>query len=288
MVPENLSQLIAAIKQKKGLETLDDEFVRQRIEKIFAADNQIRQKFEGSRSFAQFSRSREYESLLKAIRKELRAVYGVFQQGDRAALISRLKTEGADREQILGDLLETHTSTKERMPYYAEIYAELAKRIPKPGKLLDLGCGMNPLSYYHMQAAGWSPEIVASDISEQDMELLNECFRMLKINAKAVRIDLVKEYEKLDGIDADAVLMLKLLDSLEEAKRHISYKIFDHLHAPWIVASFPTKSLGGQKRISAAGRTWFERLLTRKGLEWETFSVPNELFYVIRNPVRGA
>lgn len=275
-------ELIAAIKSKKGLETLDDDFVKQKVEKIFGSDNRIKKKFEASKDFAQFSRSREYESLLKSIRKELRAVYGVFQQGDREALLSRLKTADANREQVLNDILETHTSTRERMPYYAEIYGELAKRIPKPKRILDLGCGMNPLSHHYFQDVGWNPEIIASDISEQDMRFLTECFKVMKIKGKAVRLDLTAEYERLQEFPADVILMLKLLDSLEEAKRHISYKIFSNLRADWIVVSFPTKSLGGKRNISTAGRTWFERLLTRKELKWETFNVPNELFYVIR------
>src|SRR5262249_9180608 len=105
----------------------------------------------------------------------------------------------------------------------------------------------------------------------------------LGIPGRAVRIDLLSETERVRELKGDVTLLLKLLDSLEESHRHVSYKVFENIMTPWIVASFPTRSLGGRKGISAAGRTWFERLLKRRGLQWETFRVPNELFYVIRN-----
>jgi 16S rRNA (guanine(1405)-N(7))-methyltransferase len=280
----SLKELISAIKSKKGLENLDDAFVQQKIEKIFNADLRIKRKFEASKDFAQFSRSKEYEELLKKVRKELRAVYGVFQgDGDRDDILKRLRLTKDETEQLelVNQLLSLHTSTKERLPYYDNIYARICAL--KPHIVLDIGCGMNPLAYHHFVQHGCRPEIVASDISKTDMEFLQQCFKTLKIPGQAIPLDLTKDYAKLKEHPADVVLMLKLLDSLEEASRHISYKIFDNIEAEWIIASFPTKSLGGRKAIARAGRTWFERLLKRKELEWETFSVENELFYVIKN-----
>jgi 16S rRNA (guanine(1405)-N(7))-methyltransferase len=282
-------ELVAVIKSKRGLETLDDAFVQQKVEKIFNANNKLKQKFEQSKDFAQFSRSKEYEELLKRVRKELRAIYGVFQDAtltgekNREELLRRLRLtkDGTEKEEILTELLRAHTSTKERLPYYDEIYTEICNRT-HPISVIDLGCGMNPLAYHYFVKHGCKPTVVASDISRKDMEFLEECFRTLKIPGKAVPLDLTKDYERLRELKADVTLMLKLLDSLEEAHRHISYKLFENIRTEWVVASFPTKSLGGKKNIARAGRTWFERLLKRKGLSWETFAVENELFYVIR------
>jgi 16S rRNA (guanine(1405)-N(7))-methyltransferase len=276
-------ELIASVKSKKGLETLDDAFVQQKIEKIFNANNKLRKKFGESKDFRQFSRSSEYEELLKRIRKELRAVYGVFQAGgDRREILRMLRSaKSEERQKLVTGLLQLHTSTRERLPHYDEIYARICKLGPKT--VVDLGCGMNPIAYNYFEKNGCRPKIFASDISKTDMGFLEECFKALDIPGRAKAMDLTKEYEELGKIKGDVTLMLKLLDSLEEAHRHISYKIFDNIKTPWIIASFPTRSLGGKKRIAAAGRTWFERLLKRKSLQWETFSVENELFYVIKN-----
>lgn len=279
---EKIHSLVSAIKSRKGLETLDDEFVRQKIEKIFSGNAKLEKKFDESKNFDQFSRSKEYDALLKTVRKELRAVYGVF-QGDKRDVLLKSPGEMKEKEAVIKEILMSHTSTRERIPYYDEIACELTKRIPTPKRIIDLGCGMNPVAYHYFAKHGWKPEIFASDISSQDMEFLTDAFRILHICGKAKRMDLITEYEHLKTLEGDVTLLLKLLDSLEEAKRHISYKIFDCITTPWIVASFPTKSLGGKKSIASAGRTWFERLLKRKELVWETFSVQNEMFYVIRN-----
>lgn len=262
--------IIRAIKDKPELASLDDSFVQKKVEEYLQGHPEVREKRESSRDFAQFQRSREYKGLLKNVRRELREIYGVFRLDDC--------NPDDDPEKILG----SHTSTRERLPFYDIIYKELSSRIPAPKTLLDLGCGMNPLSYSWMKRHGWSPEIIASDVSSGDMEFLMEAFQAHGIPGRTIALDLIKDCEILENIDADVTFMLKLLDSLETVERFISYKIFEHIASRWIVVSFPTKSLGGKKTIPAKGRSWFERLLKRFGYGFETFSVENEMFYVVR------
>lgn len=287
---DKIEELVESLKSKKGLTTLDDDFVRDKVDRIFASNNIIKRKFQSSASFKQFSKSQEHEELQKRIRKELRAIYGVFQTDEgkaRREIIDKLRIthDDTERKKAVDGLLETHTSTKERLPHYDEIYAVLCEKI-HPTSIVDLGCGMNPLAHHYFAQHNCWPTIVASDISADDMKFLDECFAALSIPGKTIPLDLTKDSDiaKLPALTkgADATLLFKLLDSLEEAKRHISYKLFDSIKSRWIVASFPTKSLGGKKNIARAGRSWFERLLARKGLAWETFSVENELFYVVK------
>jgi len=279
-------ELIASIKSKKELFALDDSFVQQKIDKIFRADNTVQNKFDESKKFKQFARSKEYEDLLKKIRKELRTIYGVFQEGTtkkRVQLLEKLRITKNTQEQqkITNELLRLHTSTRERLPYYKTIYAEIVRRI-QPKIIIDIGCGMNPLAYNYFVQQECRPTIIASDISKEDMEFLEQCFSALNIPGKTIALDLITEHTKLKTLHGDVTFLFKLLDSLEEAKRYISYNIIENITTPWIVVSFATKSLGGKKNISVKGRSWFERLLKRKNLSWETFSVENELFYMIR------
>ena len=278
---DRVGELVAAVKAKRGLGTLDDSFVREKLLNVLRSDATIKRKLDSAKGVGQFLRSAQWEVMLKRVRKELRIVYGAFQAGDRETLIERL-AKSSGRERIVGDILETHVSTKERAPYYPQIARELAKRMPAPKVIIDLGCGMNPLAHESFRSVGWNPSWIASDVSEADMRFLAKAFDALEIQGKTVRIDLLSEIDKVKALKGDVTFLLKLLDSLEESKRHVSYELFDAIRTPLIVASFPTKSLGGKKRISTAGRAWFARLLTRKGLSWETFRVPNELFYVIR------
>jgi hypothetical protein len=94
--------------------------------------------------------------------------------------------------------------------------------------------------------------------------------------------------EKAARVKPDVIFMLKLLDTLETIKRHHTKKLIPRLaeHAQWIVVSFATQSLGGNKTISDSRRTWFESFLARQkescGWTYDTFSIPNEKFYLIR------
>lgn len=275
-----IKEIVRAIKSKKELASLDDAYVREKVGEHLRKHPGLKGKLEASRDFPQFSRSQEYRKLLKEVRKGLRAIYGVFQEKDRRRLLHRLK-ETEDQVSIAEEILETHTSTRERLPHYPALYSELASRLPAPKTLLDLGCGMNPLSCIYFPK-GWDPLITATDLSSEDMAFLAACLEALHAKAETFALDLAQEPERVAEHPADLVLMFKLLDSLEEAQRHISYRLFEHLRARHAIVSFPTKSLGGKKTIARAGRAWFERLLERKGYSWETLEIPNELFYVVR------
>lgn len=272
-----MEELTRLIKQKKELQDLDDGYVLEKIVSYLDSHPKTRKKLEDSEDTEKFSRSKEYKEMLKSVRKELRAVYGVFQEGDPSKYLDKLEKDDTG---AIEKMLSTHTSTRERLPYYDLMYSELQRRLPEPKRIMDIGCGLNPLSIWAYST--WKPHIIASDVSSKDMEFLSKCFEIMRVPNTTVRLDLTKDYEKLATMEADTVFMLKLLDSLEEIERHISYKIFDNLRADWAVVSFPTKSLGGKKQIAKAGRTWFERLLTRKGFGWETFEIPNELFYIVK------
>jgi hypothetical protein len=49
--------------------------------------------------------------------------------------------------QIVSELLAAHVSTVERTPYYKDFYSNLFAAISPPKSILDIGCGLHPLSY---------------------------------------------------------------------------------------------------------------------------------------------
>lgn len=266
-----VDDLVSAVKAKKELSNLDDEFVRTRVLRVLDSDARIREKYEKRKDSAQFMRSKEYAKILKSVRKDLREIYGVFQVAKRHKVT----------EENLHDVLSTHISTRERLPFYDLIYKELSNRIPAPKVLLDLGCGLNPLTYQWMRRHGWAPFIIGVDISKADMQFLGEAMEHMGIPGKTHALDITQSYGELANIAADVTLVLKLVDTLESIERHVTRRILDYLPSKWIVVSFATRSLGGKKRIPMKGRGWFERVLQRKKLRFTTFSVENEFFYII-------
>ncbi len=285
-------EMILEIKRKRELADLDDHYVREKIERILQQNKKMRTKAANANSFKEFARSKEFAELKKLVRAELRAVYGVFDLDEkkrRKELLLKLrdnKDTGDNKinDGLIRELLVLHQSSKERIDHYDAIYKKIFSITGRPKSVLDLGCGANPYSYPYL---GCAPVYVAMDLPSDDLKDLVAFFRMEGIDGEAMAVDLVKDYGKLGSLlgenPVDVIFLFKVLDSLEAVKRNISGKIIDALRARWIVVSFPLVSIGGGKAIRNERRAWFEKLLARKGLAYETFSVVNETFYVIRD-----
>ena len=122
-----MNLLVKKIKEKKELSDVSDEVVVSTL-----ADYLNKHRISMPKS------EKEIKKLKKKIRKKLRKCVGRFQvkinQNERAKLLEENKID---------EILQTHSSTKERL----EIYGLLIEKIKEinPKSILDLGCGINPL-----------------------------------------------------------------------------------------------------------------------------------------------
>ncbi|MFH1823441.1 MAG: methionine biosynthesis protein MetW [archaeon] len=201
----------------------------------------------------------------KEARKKLREVYGMFW------IKKRSKIKKLVEEKRLLELLKAHRSTAERLDFYP-LFLEM---IPNNSKILDLGCGFNPIAFFYFNK---KIDLTASDISQEDLELIKKINPKIKI----MKLDLTKDYFKIKE-KYDIILLLKLLDVIEAQERNISEKIILHLlkHSKKLIVSFSTKSLGGRKTIRVIKRTWFEKLLKKNKINYSIKEFSNEIFYVL-------
>lgn len=272
-----MENLIADIKSKKELKSLDKKIVEEYLEKFFKTNSHLKVKLEAKKFN---KKSSEYKLVLKEVRKNLRQIYGVFIEkdyGKREKLLQEMKT--LKESEALTKILSLHKSTKERIPYYKEVYSNILAITGKGKIILDLACGLNPLSYGFL---GYKPEYIASDIAEKDLEFIDSFFKKFKIKGKTIKIDLVTEQEKLKTIKIDICFLLKALDSLETRKRYISQELIENINSKWLIVSFPKKSLGSAKEISKKKRQWFIKMLENKGFLHHEFEVENEFFLVVK------
>src|SRR3989338_2347218 len=110
-------------------------------------------------------KKREYKKLVKEVRNELNRVYGVFQLGTNLDL-------------------KSHKSTKERIEIYPTLYKRIFNLTGKPKSILDLGCGLNPLSYIYL---GNHLKYIASECNRKDCLLLEEWFKNNKIDEQIIK-----------------------------------------------------------------------------------------------------
>ena len=271
--------LVRDVLAKKELGNLDDDLVAEKI-RFFLAKSSNKKVLDklGKVSYAQFQRSKEHGELVKKVRAELREIYGVFIMSGykkRHNLLEELKKNPSLESH--NKILALHKSSNERLPHYPIIYKKIFEITGIPKKIIDLACGLNPISYPYF---GSKPEYIACDLAEKDLEFIQAYFDIMKIKGSVKKVDLTKEKDFANMV-ADVAFLFKTLDSLEAVEWNVSEKVLASLKSKFIVVSFATKSLGGKKTIKKEKRNWFERLVDKQGYVVKTFEVPGEIFYVI-------
>ncbi|MFH1455816.1 MAG: hypothetical protein ABIF40_02615 [archaeon] len=259
-----ITELVEEVKKKKELRSLDYEFVKSVVDSVVKTFDK------------DLSKKKHQKEVVKESRRILREVYGAFKLHkfhkandlvDEISSITDLETHDK--------VLSLHTSTKERLPFYSEIYLKIFSVTGNVNSVLDLGCGLNPISYPYMNKRNL--KYYATELTEDDAKLLNKYFSKLKIKGEAFALDLtiIPMLPK-----ADVCFMFKLLDTLETIKKNVSKELVHSLNVKWLVVSFPTRTLGGKNKISKNRLSWFKQII--KDYKYEEFEVFNEVFFIVK------
>lgn len=100
------------------------------------------------------TRLKEYKAVIKGVRKKV--YYHLRQYQPDTGESGRLREllgqhvaagERDQAKQVVSELLLTHVSTRERANAYPDFYKKLFELIEPPRRILDVGCGIHPLSY---------------------------------------------------------------------------------------------------------------------------------------------
>jgi len=280
LAEEQVISLIQKIKEKKELKEISDDFVRDELFKYF----QINPK---SAEVISKPKSTRYKNIVKENRSKLRRVYGLFRIDEqikkRRGLVEQYLKRPSSK--LIAEILKTHSSTEERLPYYVKLYEKIFKITGKPKGIIDLGCGVNPFSLPYMNLR--SLQYHAYDISEEEIFSLREFFSQLHakdsfFQGYAEVLDALHfaQLEKLDKVDL--CFLFKMTDVLDRGKGHaVTEEVMRNLPANFLVISFPTKTMSG-KKMNFPRRKWMELLCQRLGYKFKTLNLPNEIFYVIK------
>lgn len=269
IIPEETKNKII---DKKELSGLQPEFLDTFLEQYFKKHNKDLEILK-EKNFNE--RSKEFKELKKHIRKKLREVHGVFNKNKKST------TKKQEPKQEIISLLEQHQSTKERLSSFQEIYKKALKQ--KNLRILDLGCGYNPLFFLLLNT---KINCVAIDINSKELETLKEIYQKNNEEIQTIQADITsqetqKQIEKISK-NIDVTLMLKLLDSLETKKRGTTKELLNKTNSKEILISFATKTIGGKKEIKGE-RKWFQEALNKSKYKLkETIETRNEKYYVLK------
>ncbi len=312
-----LACVLADVRAKKDLAFLSTDFIIYHAGERLRLDKKLR-AFVHSTELLKVVKSKKYDELIKFIRAKARNPYAIFQipslVAKRRELLSSARL--ADVKSI-DVLLDSHLSTKERVPVYDEFFdlvfakcADSRTELKTESKnesmaILDLACGLNPIafhSYYNSHCAHTGKKIVrditrgkmsfdkitylCNELSDLDCQQLNVFFSRNKLSASAVSFDLVREFERLEtepfNTRFDICFLLKALDTLESQRLYVTYDILKRIDAALIVATFPIQSMSGKQMKRSAQIHWFEKMLPRLDMTFERQELGNEVIYFCR------
>jgi hypothetical protein len=295
-ITKRLTELISLVslevKKKRTLSGLDQGMVDKEISLFFRRNPKILAEL-SPKEDKEIIRLTIFKQVVKEVRKNLNKSYGSFQSlsiSKRNDLLEELKNSTDKMDEALHkELLSLNASARERIEMYPDLYAEVFELTDDPESILDLGAGMNPLSYpwMHLDKVNYT----ATEINTDDTTFLNEYFKIMEsegLKGKALILDLSDEaaLTKLKELSkVDVTLLFKLLESIELTKKR-KYKIIEQIitsiRSKWLVVSFATKTLS-QRSMVFTERKWFEAMIQRLGKPFTKIEKSNEVFYVIEN-----
>lgn len=243
-------EIIKKIKKKKELSGIPDKIVKEILDEKLRKLG-IKGRLNGKNE----------KIIVKEVRESLRNYVGRFKDNKKAGIfIEKGEVEKA---------LLSHSSTRERQKFYPELKKIIKKLSPR--KILDLGCGLNPIAI----AQGY--EYYASDIDETNLKIIKQFFKKEGIKGKTFLADIRK---KRNFPKSDLCLILKVLDILKLPHRDVE-SLISSIPSKNLIVSFSTTTLSG-KPMRDKRRFWFERILEKKKLKFKTIDSNNEIFYIIQ------
>jgi 16S rRNA (guanine(1405)-N(7))-methyltransferase len=232
----------------------------------------------------ELSKRRSLKEAVKETKNTLHQVAGAYLERtpryDRWITDLRQAPDGAARKEVGRAILAEHASTCERLPYLEAFYQTALAEIGPVRSVLDIACGLNPLTVSWMPAApAGAIRYYAHDIYADMMTFLNNFFGVLEIEGEAHMTDVAVAAPQ---DEADIALILKFLPVLEQTERGTAQRWLRSLRTRYLLVSFPTRSLGGHGR----GRTehyegWFRELLQAETWTAQRYQFPNELCFLI-------
>jgi len=271
MKPPTLTQdFLILIKKNKKYKTIANEIVLKEIKEYLRKNPKI---------------SKPCKEDIKEIRKNLYRTYSSYQTNKkrkRNQLLEKLKTNLNNKDRIT-QLLSIVISTKERLSDYLELYFKIFKITGKPKSIIDLGCGMNPLSYYFMNLK--KLRYYAYDIDEEDIKFLNNFFKIMEkqgLDGKAKILDINNTKAVSSLPTPDIIFLFKVIDVINTKNHKTSEQLVKQLikKTKFIIVSFATKTIT-RKSMNYPKRKGFELMLKRLNLKFKTIEIKNEIFYII-------
>lgn len=166
------------------------------------------------------------------------------------------------QKQVCARLLQAHASTRERLPFLDEFYPALFSVTGRPGSILDLACGLNPLAFPWM-GLPLSIRYITCDIHQPRVDLLNRYFQLQGLAPLAEQRDVLADPPPYR---VEVAFFFKEAHRFEQRQRGCNRAFWQAVRARWLLVSLPSVSLGGHHSLRERQRHLVYGVL--QGLPW--------------------
>jgi len=234
---------------------------------------------------AELARGSSSKEAVKAVRSKLHQIGGAYLASPLpvARWLSQIRglPTGLDDPQLKAFCLEAlgqHASTRERLPILASFFETILRPLAPLHSILDLACGLTPLSQAWMPLAPGA-SYHACDIYSDLLEVVAAFNRQIGRPGKIFSCGITTE---LPDYQTQVALLLKTIPSLEQVDKQIGARLLEEIRADHLLVSFPAHSLGGRsKGMLQNYEAHFWELVSGKGWRIQRFVFPGELAFLI-------
>ncbi|MBN1160247.1 MAG: methyltransferase [Candidatus Diapherotrites archaeon] len=161
-----------------------------------------------------------------------------------------------------------------RMKVIDTFYKEIFKVTGKPKSIIDLGCGMNPLTFPWMDLPE-DTEYTCYDLDSEEIKFLNEYFELAGTKQKAIQQDIIS---KPVTKKADVAFLFKLITCLEWQEPGSAKEIVEKINAKYIVI---TMQVIGPGKIEE-NKIYLQKVLGKLAKDIISIDLKQEAIYIIK------
>jgi len=199
----------------------------------------------------ELGRSRGQKEAVKETRKKLHNIVAPY-LGDPDFARAEIELEKAIRsgdeveiKTTCARLLSEHASTLERQPILDQFYRQLFSVTGAPEVILDLACGLNPLSFPWMGLPK-SVRYYAYDLNRPRLALIHKFFTLLGMGAYGESRDILLTPPTET---ADVAFFFKEAHRFEQRQKGCNLAFWQALNVHYLLVSLPTASLSGRHNL---------------------------------------
>jgi 16S rRNA (guanine(1405)-N(7))-methyltransferase len=219
----------------------------------------------------------------KAVRKRLHKIVAAYigdPDYDKAIIALTNAFQSGDQEAVreaCARIMESHVSTRERLSILDQFYDGIFDLTGKPNAILDIACGLNPLTFPWMGIPA-TTKYYAYDIHERRIDFINAFFSLQGLPRLAKVQDVAFHFPEET---ADVALFLKELARFEQNYGGLGLALLDALRVRYLVVSFPAASFHGGRSLVDHYRRFFHEFTAQRKWHVEEIAFESELVFCV-------